>query len=215
MLEFKGGSNVKKLAMLFLIFSALTYGFQAEVVGIHFSPKGGCTDAIVQQIDEAQKEIKIMIYSFTSDAIAQALLQALIRNVAVEIIIDEGNDKSRYSQTNLLRQNGIKVYIDARETIHHNKVIIIDQEIVITGSFNFSKAAEQKNAENLIILKSAELATIYLVNYELHKEHSYLVETQNIEQIREKILFDIQEEQSSTQTELNDSATSEATAVRE
>lgn len=206
---------MKKLALLCLIFSVLVYGFQAEVIGIHFSPKGGCTDAIVQQIDKAQKEIKIMIYSFTSDEIAQALLRAFIRNVVVEIIIDEGNDKSRYSQTNLLRQNGIKVYIDARETIHHNKVIIIDQEIVITGSFNFSKAAEQKNAENLIILKSAELATIYLVNYELHKEHSYLVETQNIEQIREKILFDIQEEQSSTQTELNDSATSEATAVRE
>ncbi|HPP71229.1 MAG TPA: phospholipase D-like domain-containing protein, partial [Pseudothermotoga sp.] len=171
--------------------------------------------AIVQQIDEAQKEIKIMIYSFTSDAIAQALLQALIRNVAVEIIIDEGNDKLRYSQTDLLRQNGIKVYIDGREIIHHNKVIIIDQEIVITGSFNFSKAAEQKNAENLIILKSAELASIYLANYELHKEHSYLVGAQNIEQIREKILFDIQEEQSSTQTELNYSATPEATTVRE
>lgn len=115
-----------------------------------------------------------MIYSFTSELIANALLQAFNRGIYIEIIIDEGNDISRYSQTSFLRQNGIKVYIDGKEAIHHNKVIIIDQEIVITGSFNFSKAAEQSNAENLVILKSTELVSIYLANYELHKNHSYL-----------------------------------------
>lgn len=166
---------MRKVTLLFLLFFIFVYGFQIEVLDVRFSPRGGCTEAIVQQINQAQREIKIMIYSFTSESVAVALLQAFNRGVDVEIIIDEGNDKSRYSQTPLMRQNGIKVYVDGKEVIHHNKVIIIDQEIVITGSFNFSKAAEQSNAENLIILKSAELANIYLANYQLHKSHSYLV----------------------------------------
>ncbi|MFN4191118.1 MAG: phospholipase D-like domain-containing protein, partial [Pseudothermotoga sp.] len=128
--------------LLLLLFLLLAYGFEVQVVEIHFSPSGGCTQAIIKQIDRAQREIKIMIYSFTSQSIATALLQAFNRGIHVEIIIDEGNDKSRYSQTPFLRQNGIMVYVDGKEAIHHNKVIIIDQRIVITGSFNFSKAAE-------------------------------------------------------------------------
>ncbi len=92
------------------------------------------------------------------------------------IIIDEANDRSRYSQTLFLKQNGIIVHVDGKEKIHHNKVIIIDQEVVIAGSFNFSKAAEFSNAENLIIIRSVELARIYLENYETHKSHSYSLE---------------------------------------
>lgn len=168
---------MKKIGLLLLLlFLLLAYGFEVQVVEIHFSPSGGCTQAIIQQIDQAQREIKIMIYSFTSQSIATALLQAFNRGIHVEIIIDEGNDRSRYSQTPFLRQNGITVYVDGKETIHHNKVTIIDQKIVITGSFNFSKAAESSNAENLIILDSVELAKVYLENYKLHKNHSYLLE---------------------------------------
>lgn len=185
---------MRKVILLFLLFSSLAYCFQIDLVDIRFSPKGGCTEAIVQQINQAQKEIKIMIYSFTSEFIANALLQAFNRGVYIEIIIDEGNDTSRYSQTPFLRQNGIKVYVDGKEAIHHNKVIIIDQEIVITGSFNFSKAAEQSNAENLIILKSTELASIYLANYELHKNHSYL-------RVEETEGFGIEETLESTPTQ--------------
>jgi len=67
---------------------------------------------------------------------------------------------------------GIPTYIDAAHAIAHNKIMIIDRETVITGSFNFTKAAEEKNAENLLIIKNKELAKIYLDNWERHKEHS-------------------------------------------
>jgi len=67
---------------------------------------------------------------------------------------------------------GIPTYIDAEHQIAHNKIMIIDKETVITGSFNFTKAAEEKNAENLLILKNKELAKIYIDNWNKHRSHS-------------------------------------------
>ena len=67
---------------------------------------------------------------------------------------------------------GIHTLIDAEHAIAHNKIMIIDKETVITGSFNFTKAAEEKNAENLLILKSKELAKLYIDNWNKHKKHS-------------------------------------------
>lgn len=67
---------------------------------------------------------------------------------------------------------GVTTYYDSSHAIAHNKIMIIDKEIVITGSFNFTKAAEEKNAENLLILRNKDLAKIYIENWEKHKEHS-------------------------------------------
>jgi phosphatidylserine/phosphatidylglycerophosphate/cardiolipin synthase-like enzyme len=71
-----------------------------------------------------------------------------------------------------LANSRIPTFIDARHTIAHNKIMIIDRETAITGSFNFTKAAEEKNAENLLIIKSKELAGIYIDNWKKHLEHS-------------------------------------------
>lgn len=70
------------------------------------------------------------------------------------------------------RNHGIPVYVDGKEAIQHNKVMIIDSEIVITGSFNFTKAAEERNAENVLVIRSKEMAKMYLENWNKHKEHS-------------------------------------------
>jgi len=60
----------------------------------------------------------------------------------------------------------------AAHAIAHNKVMIIDKAVLITGSFNFTKAAEEKNAENLLVIRSKELASTYIENWQRHKEHS-------------------------------------------
>lgn len=141
-------------------------------VQIYFSPKGGCTEAIVNQIDNAKSEILIQAYSFTSAPIAKALVSAHKRGVHVEIILDKSNKSEKYSAGDFTAHMGVTTYIDSRHAIAHNKIIIIDKETVITGSFNFTKAAEEKNAENLFILKNKEFAEIYIKNWEKHKEHS-------------------------------------------
>jgi len=139
---------------------------------IYFSPKGGCTEAIVNEIDNAKSEIYVQAYSFTSAPIAKALVDAHKKGIKVEAILDKSQKKEKYTSATFLNNSGIPTYIDSKHAIAHNKIMIIDKEIVITGSFNFTKAAEEKNAENLLILKNRKLAETYLKNWNKHKDHS-------------------------------------------
>lgn len=139
---------------------------------VYFSPGGGATDAIVNEIGKAKSEVLVQAYSFTSAPIARALVYAHKRGVHVEIILDKSQRSQRYSSADFTAHAGIPTYIDARHAIAHNKIMIIDREIVVTGSFNFTKAAEEKNAENLLILKSRELARLYIDNWQSHRKHS-------------------------------------------
>lgn len=141
-------------------------------VQVYFSPNGGATDAIVKEIGKAKSEILVQAYSFTSRDIAKALVDAHKRGVHTEIILDKSNRSQRYSAADFTHNMGVPTYIDAEHAIAHNKIMIIDKNTVITGSFNFTKAAEEKNAENLLILKNKELARVYSDNWNKHRKHS-------------------------------------------
>lgn len=139
---------------------------------VYFSPNGGCTEAIVKEINQAKSEILIQAYSFTSKQIASAMFKAHKRGVHVETILDKSNLSSKYSAGDFTAHAGITTYIDAQHAIAHNKIMIIDRAVVITGSFNFTKAAEEKNAENLLVIRNKELAQTYVDNWMKHREHS-------------------------------------------
>ena len=161
------------LSLLILSFIAMTaFAFQADITKVCFSPKGGCTENIVDQINAAKSEILVQAHSFTSASIAKALLHAYKRGVKVEAILDKSQRKEKYTSATFLVNAGILTFIDDKHAIAHNKIIIIDKEVVITGSFNFTKAAEEKNAENVLVIKSKELAKVYIDNWYKHKEHS-------------------------------------------
>jgi phosphatidylserine/phosphatidylglycerophosphate/cardiolipin synthase-like enzyme len=139
---------------------------------VYFSPHNGCTEAILRELEGARSEILIQAYSFTSAPIAKALLDAHKRGVRIEAILDKSQRRERYSSATFLANSGIQTYIDDAHAIAHNKIIIIDRSTLITGSFNFTKAAEEKNAENILILRSSQLSRIYIENWSRHKEHS-------------------------------------------
>ena len=139
---------------------------------IYFSPNGGTTQAIIKEINEAKSEILVQAYSFTSSPIAKALVDATKRGVKVEAILDKSQRKDSYTEATFLTNMKIPTYIDSKHAIAHNKVMVIDKATVITGSFNFTKAAEDRNAENLLIIKSKDLAKLYLGNWGEHREHS-------------------------------------------
>jgi phosphatidylserine/phosphatidylglycerophosphate/cardiolipin synthase-like enzyme len=141
-------------------------------VQVYFSPRGGCTEAIVRELNGAQKEILVQAYSFTSKPIVKALVEAHRRGVTTEIILDKSQRREKYSAADFTAHMGIPTYIDSAHAIAHNKVMVIDRDVVITGSFNFTKAAEEKNAENMLIIRSRELTKEYLDNWEKHKSHS-------------------------------------------
>ncbi|MBF0524154.1 MAG: phospholipase D family protein [Deltaproteobacteria bacterium] len=141
-------------------------------VQVCFSPGGDCTAKIVQEIDAARTEILVQAYSFTSAPIAKALLEATKRKINVTAVLDKSQRSQKYTSARFMQNSGIPVYIDDAHAIAHNKIIIIDKSTVITGSFNFTKAAEEKNAENLLIIRSPALAKIYTENWVLHRQHS-------------------------------------------
>ena len=146
-------------------------------VRVYFSPQGGCTEAIVAEINKAISEIRIQAYSFTSMPIAKAVADAGKRNVRVEIILDKSNRSDRYSAADFTAHHGIPTYIDDKHNIAHNKIMIIDRKIVVTGSFNFTNQAEHENAENLMIIKGhPELVQAYRQNFLAHKAHSKAAE---------------------------------------
>ena len=172
---------VKTLSIVFLSFLLFALPSNTQAINtpinnisaqVYFSPMGGCTDAIVQEISRAKTEILVQAYSFTSKHIAKALVAAHKRGVRTVIILDKNNQSKHYSAADFTFNMGIPTYIDAVHGIAHNKLIIIDRETVITGSFNFTKAAEQRNAENILILYSKELAERYIDNWNRHKLHS-------------------------------------------
>ncbi len=144
-----------------------------ENTHVYFSPHGGCTDAIVTELSRAQKTVLVQAYAFTSSPIAEALVKAKRRGVKVEVILDKEQARDQYTEATFLANSGIRTLIDAEHTVAHNKVIVIDDETVITGSFNFTKSAEEHNAENLLVIKDKSLAEKYTRNWRQHEAHSH------------------------------------------
>lgn len=163
-----------------LILSLLLCGYSyAEefnstgTVDAYFSPRGGATEAIVKEINTAKSEILVQAYSFTSEPIAKAFVDAHKKGVKIEAVLDKSQRREKYSSADFVARAGIPTYIDDNHAIAHNKIMIIDRTTLITGSFNFTKAAEEKNAENLLVIKGNKpLVDRYIRNFEEHKEHS-------------------------------------------
>ena len=138
-----------------------------------FTPGEDCTGLIVRLLNEAKQDILVHAYSFTSAPIAKALVQAHRRGVAVTVILDRSQRSDRYSEADFLAHMGVSTFIDSRHAIAHNKIVLIDRQIILTGSFNYTRAAQEKNAENLLVLKGDQgLVQRYRENFEVHKRHA-------------------------------------------
>jgi phosphatidylserine/phosphatidylglycerophosphate/cardiolipin synthase-like enzyme len=127
---------------------------------------------VVDVLRQATNSVLVQAYSFTSAPIAEALVGAHRRGVKVQVILDRSQRTEKYSEADFLKNNGIPTLIDARHAIAHNKVMVVDGEVVVTGSFNFTKAAEEHNAENLLVINDPVLAGRYVENWREHEQHS-------------------------------------------
>lgn len=146
---------------------------RAGTIEVCFTPGEDYTGKIVREISDAREEILVQAYSFTSAPIVKALVAAHRRGVRVETLLDKSQRKEKYTSATFLDHADVPVLIDDAHAIAHNKVMIIDRGTVITGSFNFTKAAQEKNAENLLVIKGNKaLVEEYLANYAVHREHA-------------------------------------------
>jgi phosphatidylserine/phosphatidylglycerophosphate/cardiolipin synthase-like enzyme len=146
-------------------------GIQAEVLGVYFTPPVGAAAAIVRTIDASEREVLVQAYGFTHNAIAQALVRAHQRGVKVYVLLDKKSEKTNRYVIDMLTQAQVDLRYDGKHAIAHNKVMVIDESVVITGSFNFTNSAETRNAENLLLLKSGELARRYKSEWQIHWAH--------------------------------------------
>jgi len=164
---------------IFLLALALTLCAVPAAAGeveVCFSPPlpQGCdpTQTVVQSINSARRQVLVQAYSFTSAPIAKAVVDAKRRALDVRVILDKSNVRQGYSAATFLEHAGVPVLIDSAHSIAHNKVMILDGQTVITGSFNFTKAAEEHNAENLVVIHDAAIAAQYAQNWNAHAAHS-------------------------------------------
>ncbi len=124
-----------------------------------FSPSPQAVKLVQRTIDKAKQSIDVAAYSFTSHKIADALIKAHNSGVVVRMVLDKSHVKRRYPAVLSLQEAGIPIRINRHYAIMHNKYIIIDGKIVETGSFNYTKNAEKRNAENVIVIKNNKKLT--------------------------------------------------------
>jgi phosphatidylserine/phosphatidylglycerophosphate/cardiolipin synthase-like enzyme len=138
-----------------------------SLVEVYFSPQDGTLKHILDVVNAAQESIYFLAYSFTSDELAAALIGQAQSGVTVRGVFD--NDQYHSNQgtefDNLLNA-GMDVYLDGNPRLMHHKVIIIDEQIVITGSYNFSANAEQNNDENTLIIHNPEIAAEFMTEFQ-------------------------------------------------
>ncbi len=165
------------LALVFLC-SAGVHAAPLPPPSVCFRPgKVHCDELIAQAIAGATKSIDVLAYGFTNTIIATALVEASGRGVNVRAVLDgksNGPRKGRnYSAATFLMNAGVPVRLDYTVAIAHNKVMVIDGNLVITGSFNFTQAAEKSNAENALLLSNPGLAQ----DYQRYFESRWLIAT--------------------------------------
>jgi phosphatidylserine/phosphatidylglycerophosphate/cardiolipin synthase-like enzyme len=150
----------------------------AGTVKLAFTPEDAADRMVISAINNAHRQILVQAFSFTHADIAHALIKAKKRGVDVQLISDaEQTDKTLPNMITEIAASGSPTYLDSRHQSAHNKIMVIDagtaNSAVITGSYNFTYAAQFKNAENLIIFQgNPEITAAYLQNWERHLAHS-------------------------------------------
>jgi phosphatidylserine/phosphatidylglycerophosphate/cardiolipin synthase-like enzyme len=147
-------------------------------VQVAFTPEEDATGLIVKALREAHKTVRVLAYSFTSNEISFALIEAKRRGLDVQVIADaEQIRRLEHNKIGLMHQAGVRVWLDEQHQSAHNKVMVIDGDTanpaIVTGSMNFTYSGQFKNAENVLILRGNKaLAEAYGANWQRHHNHA-------------------------------------------
>lgn len=142
-------------------------------IEVRFSPDGDIAAYISYLLDQEDEFIRVQAFSFTSPVLAGSLIRAHKRGANVQVILDPENLRNKNSVLKVLNRNNIQIYIDNKHNIAHNKIILVRQKKrIITGSYNFSRSAEEHNAENVVFISDNTIFELYNSNWEEHKKHS-------------------------------------------
>jgi len=137
------------------------------LIEVMFSPDDGVSRSLVELLAGAEESIRFLAFSFTSDDLADVLLERASAGVQVSGVMDESQVASNTGgEYERFRSSGLEVYLDGNEDKMHHKVFIIDDKIVVTGSYNFSTSAETRNDENILVLFNRDIARVYVEEFQ-------------------------------------------------
>ena len=140
--------------------------FGGAEVQVLFSPDDGVLQQLLELVGSAERSIEFLAFAFTSTDLAQAMIDRADHGVQVRGVFDQEQAGGLGSVYPLMREAGIDVRLDSLRGDMHHKVILIDRAIVVTGSYNFSRSAEEQNDENLLILHAPQVAAEYLIEFD-------------------------------------------------
>ena len=152
---------MKRKIFLVLIFYLTAYLCAAQNIKVYFSPNGGCQQAVISEIRKATQTIDIAMYYLSSRDIAKALVRASENNVRVRIVLDQGQEIESASKSGYLIKQGVEIRYHLGFGLMHNKFAIIDGKSLITGSFNWTLTAEERNEENLLVINDEKTIERY------------------------------------------------------
>jgi phosphatidylserine/phosphatidylglycerophosphate/cardiolipin synthase-like enzyme len=139
---------------------------------VYFSPHSETAAAIVAAITAARSSCFLLMYCFTNYSIAAALIAAVHRGVKVACVLDRSNLTDVGGELPILCRSKVPVYTDAQHHIMHDKTLIIDDHLVITGSYNFTLSAQSTNAETCLFIDDIDIAAQFNADWQLHASHS-------------------------------------------
>jgi len=134
---------------------------RAQSIQVYFSPNGGCQEAVIKEIGQATQTIDIAMYYLSSAGIAKALVEAREHHVKIKIVLDQGQEIEHSSKATYLIDHGFEIRYHLGFGLMHNKFAVIDGQRLITGSFNWTRTAEESNEENLLIIDDAATVARY------------------------------------------------------
>jgi len=161
MFQNKKQIKITILFLLTIIFISQFSLFPLAKTEIYFSLSDNPQKEIIKNINQAEPFINIAMYIFTDREIALPLVKARERGVKVRLYLDQDQVDYQYSQSRFLVQKGIKTRISTNNYIMHNKFAIIDNRILLTGSYNWTFSANNRNDENLMVIDDPEIIEIF------------------------------------------------------
>jgi phosphatidylserine/phosphatidylglycerophosphate/cardiolipin synthase-like enzyme len=136
-------------------------------IEVYFSPDDGVEAQLIDLIEAANQSIYFMAFSFTSDPLAEAILERAQKGVTIAGVMEESQVESNTgSDYDRFRQAGLDVRLDGNPRNMHHKVIILDEDTVVTGSYNFSASAENVNDENVLVFHDPRIANQFMTEFE-------------------------------------------------
>ena len=153
---------IKRIVIILVISLVFIFSLNAFAkTEVYFSLYDDPEAVIINNIAAAEEFISIAMYTFTDEEIAQAILEARDRGIDIKIFLDRSQVKAKYSRSRYFIQNGIEIRISSNSYIMHNKFAVIDNEIVITGSYNWTASAGERNDENLLVIDDSYVIERY------------------------------------------------------